>query len=152
MRAAHFAGTEFRLAGLRRSRGWCRCRRKGATTCSRPHTDGLLDATDGWCTSSPRNHQSWSQHPDPALHSESLASDHGNGSQRWFAWSHVKVGNQQVALCDQGTSAWGVFFLCELGHPYGRNTNSPKNWSLRNSLGTETWTTRKWIRSRNGRW
>src|ERR1700692_2462502 len=41
MRATHLAGTEFRLAGLWRSRGWCRCRRKGAPACSRPHTDGL---------------------------------------------------------------------------------------------------------------
>jgi DNA-binding NarL/FixJ family response regulator len=32
---------------------------KGATACSRPHFDGLLDAADGRCTSSPRNRKIW---------------------------------------------------------------------------------------------
>jgi len=42
--------------------------------------------------------------PHPALHFESFNSDHGNGSQRWVAGRDFKVGNQQVALCDQGSS------------------------------------------------
>ena len=36
----------------------------------------------------------WYKNPDPALHSESLASTHGIGTQRWFAGRDFKVGNQ----------------------------------------------------------
>src|ERR1700729_4318489 len=111
MRAAYLVGTEFRLARLWRSGGWCRRCSKGATACSRPDIDGLLDAVYGWRTSSPRNRQIWYRHSDPALQSESFTSDHGIGSQRRFAWSDVKVGNQQIALRDQGASARGDFFL-----------------------------------------
>ncbi|PYX83683.1 MAG: hypothetical protein DMG68_21900 [Acidobacteria bacterium] len=46
--------------------------------------------------------------------SESLASTHGIGTQRWFAWRDVKGGNQQVALCDQGASARRDFLLFDL--------------------------------------
>jgi CheY-like chemotaxis protein len=52
--------------------------------------------------------------PDSALHSESLASTHGIGSQRRFARRDVKVGNQQVAICDQGASARRDFFLFDV--------------------------------------
>ena len=52
--------------------------------------------------------------PDPALHSESLTSDHGNGSQRWVAGRDFKIGNQQVALCDQGASARRDLLLFDL--------------------------------------
>jgi hypothetical protein len=58
-RARHFAGTEFRLAGLWPSCRWCRCRTKGLPACSRHHSDGLLNAADRCRTSRPRNRPIW---------------------------------------------------------------------------------------------
>jgi hypothetical protein len=50
--------------------------------CPRPYIDGLHDAADGWCPSSPENRRISYRHSDSAVHSQSFTSDYGIGTQR----------------------------------------------------------------------
>src|SRR5580692_10843907 len=90
-------GLKCRLGGLWRSRGWCRCRRKGTPTSpdliwmdfSMPQIVGVQAGRE--------IAKSGTDIPI-LLHSESFTSTHGIGSQRWVAGRDFRVGNQQVTM------------------------------------------------------